>query len=41
MSTCTPLGIRHYTTRPYRPPTKGKAERFIRTLLQKWAYARL
>ena len=35
------LGARHKTTRPYRPQTNGKAERFIRTLLDEWAYARL
>ena len=35
------LGIRHQTTRPYRPQTNGKVERFIRTLLQEWAYAEL
>ena len=35
---CRRLGIRHLHTRPYRPQTNGKAERFIRTLLQGWAY---
>ncbi len=35
------LGARHKLTRPYRPQTNGKAERFIRTLLEEWAYARL
>jgi transposase InsO family protein len=34
------LGIRHLTTRPYRPRTNGKAERFIQTLLNEWAYTR-
>ena len=34
------LGARHKRTRPYRPQTNGKAERFIRTLLDEWAYAR-
>ena len=33
-------GQRHKRTRPYRPQTNGKAERFIRTLLDEWAYAR-
>ena len=36
--TCTQLGIRHLRTRPYRPQTNGKAERFIRTMLEGWAY---
>jgi transposase InsO family protein len=36
---CRALGIRHIRTRPYRPQTNGKAERFIRTMLQEWAYA--
>ena len=35
---CRRLGIRHLRTRPYRPQTNGKAERFIRTLLDGWAY---
>lgn len=30
--------LRHHRTRPYRPQTNGKAERFIRTLLHEWAY---
>jgi transposase len=34
---CRALGIRHLRTRPYRPRTNGKAERFIRTLLAGWA----
>lgn len=36
--TCNQLGIRHIRTRPYRPQTNGKAERFIRTMLEGWAY---
>jgi transposase InsO family protein len=32
---------RHTRTRPYRPQTNGKAERFIGTLVREWAYARL
>jgi transposase InsO family protein len=35
---CRQLGIRHLRTRPRRPQTNGKAERFIRTLLNGWAY---
>jgi transposase InsO family protein len=35
---CRVLGVRHLRTRPYRPQTNGKAERFIRTLLGGWAY---
>jgi transposase InsO family protein len=35
---CRMLGIRHLRTRPYRPRTNGKAERFIRTLISGWAY---
>jgi transposase InsO family protein/transposase-like protein len=35
---CRTLGIRHLRTRPYRPQTNGKAERFIRTMLAGWAY---
>jgi transposase InsO family protein len=37
--TCGRLQIRHLRTRPYRPRTNGKAERFIQTLLREWAYA--
>lgn len=35
------LGLRHLRTRPYRPRTNGKAERFIQTLLNEWAYERI
>ena len=35
---CRALGLKHSRTRPYRPRTNGKAERFIRTLLGGWAY---
>jgi transposase InsO family protein len=37
---CRRLGIKHLRTRPYRPQTNGKAERFIRTLLAGWALRR-
>ena len=37
---CNELGIQHTTTRPYHPATNGKVERFNRTLLDEWAYAR-
>ena len=36
---CQQLTLRHHRTRPYRPRTNGKAERFIQTLLREWAYA--
>jgi transposase InsO family protein len=36
---CADHGIRHLRTRPYRPRTNGKAERFIQTMLREWAYA--
>jgi len=39
-STCKNLGLKHLFTRPYRPQTNGKAERFIQTLTREWAYAR-
>jgi transposase InsO family protein len=38
---CRQHGLRHLRTRPYRPRTNGKAERFIQTLLNEWAYARV
>jgi transposase InsO family protein len=38
---CQELGLRHLKTRPYRPRTNGKAERFIQTLLREWAYGRI
>jgi transposase InsO family protein len=37
---CDDEGVRHLRTRPYRPQTNGKAERFIQTMLREWAYAR-
>jgi len=38
---CKALGLKHLRTRPYRPRTNGKAERFIRTMLAGWAYGAL
>jgi len=35
---CRALRLKHIRTRPYRPRTNGKAERFIRTMLGGWAY---
>ncbi|WP_077003538.1 IS481 family transposase, partial [Variovorax sp. KK3] len=39
--TCQALGIKHSFTKPYRPQTNGKAERFIQTCLREWAYGRI
>lgn len=39
--TCVQTGVRHRFTRPYRPQTNGKVERFNRTLLEEWAYVRV
>jgi transposase InsO family protein len=36
--TCAALQLRHVRTRPYRPQTNGKAERFVQTALREWAY---
>jgi transposase InsO family protein len=35
---CRVLGLKHSFTRPYRPQTNGKAERFIQSALREWAY---
>src|SRR6185436_21071731 len=37
---CRALRVAQRWTRPYRPQTNGKAERFIQTLLREWAYGR-
>jgi transposase InsO family protein len=36
---CATHRVEHIRTRPYRPRTNGKAERFIQTMLREWAYA--
>ncbi len=38
---CRELRLKHLRTRPYRPRTNGKAERFIQTLQREWAYGRV
>lgn len=38
---CTALKVPHKRTRPYRPQSNGKAERFIRSSLNEWAYAKV
>ena len=40
-ATCQQLAITHKRTRPYRPQTNGKVERFNHTLVEGWAYRRL
>jgi transposase InsO family protein len=37
---CAQLNLKHRRTRPYTPRTNGKAERFIQTAINEWAYAR-
>ena len=39
--TCQALGIKYTFTRPCRPQTNGKAERFIQTCLREWACGRI
>jgi transposase InsO family protein len=39
--TLAELGLKHLRIRPYRPRTNGKAERFIQTILNEWAYERI
>jgi transposase InsO family protein len=39
-ASCQQLGLQHLFTKPYRPQTNGKAERFIQTITREWAYAR-
>jgi transposase InsO family protein len=38
---CDELGLRHHRIKPGRPRTNGKAERFIRTLRDQWAWGRI
>jgi transposase InsO family protein len=38
-ATCAELRIGHLRTKPFRPRTNGKAERFVQTMLREWAYA--
>jgi transposase InsO family protein len=38
---CRQLGVRQVRIRPHRPRTNGKAERFIQTLTNEWAYGRI